>query len=200
MKAVLIGDIIGSSEKSEQWMDILKSTLHHYGDTPKDWEIYRGDEFQLSTAPNQALLAAYFLKAAMKSVKLDVRLSIGIGDITFKSPNITQQNGTAFVRSGQLFESLKQKKLSLAISSNDDNFDATMNLLLRFASSVIDGWLPQSADYVLTKLNNPELSQSDLGLKLGITQAAVSRRHTRSQIDLLLDLQNLYVEKLNKIA
>ncbi len=200
MKAVLIGDIIGSSEKSEQWMDILKSTLHHYGDTPKDWEIYRGDEFQLSTAPNQALLAAYYLKAAMKSVKLDVRLSIGIGDITFKSPNITQQNGTAFVRSGQLFESLKQKKLSLAISSNDDNFDATMNLLLRFASSVIDGWLPQSADYVLTKLNNPELSQSDLGLKLGITQAAVSRRHTRSQIDLLLDLQNLYVEKLNKIA
>ncbi len=200
MKAVLIGDIIGSSEKSEQWMNILKSTLHQYGDTPKDWEIYRGDEFQLSTAPNQALLAVYYLKAAMKSVKLDVRLSIGLGDISFESPKITQQNGTAFVRSGQLFESLKQKKLSLAIRSNDVDFDATMNLLLRFASSVIDGWLPQSADYVVTKLNNPELSQSDLGVKLGITQAAISRRHTRSQIDLLLDLHNLYVEKLNTIA
>lgn len=200
MNAILIGDIIGSAQKSHQWMGLLKQVLQHYGETPKQWEIYRGDEFQLSVAPQHVLEVVYRLKAVMKSVKLDVRISIGIGDISFDAPKITQQNGSAFVRSGQLFENLKQRKLSLAIDSGSEDFDTTMNLLFRFATSVVDGWLPQSAEYVLAKLKNPESSQSELGLQLGITQAAVSRRHTRSQIDLLLDLNDLYVAKLNTIT
>ena len=200
MTAVLIGDIIESTKvPSTEWMALLKKTLLEYGKTPKDWEIYRGDEFQLSIAPEEALVAVYRLKAIMKSVKMDVRISIGLGDVTYKSAKITERNGTAFVRSGQLFEGLKQKKLGLAIDSGDENFDATMNLLFRFADSVMSNWLPQSAQYVLEKLEHSELSQSEIGLRLGITQAAVSRRHTRSQIDLLLDLQQLYMAELTKL-
>lgn len=197
MIAILTGDIIGSTKNSTSWLELLQTSLKQFGNSPQDWEIYRGDEFQLAINPAKALLAAYCLKAALRSVKLDVRISIGIGEVTTKSQKITQQNGSAFVRSGHLFESLKQKKLVLAINSGDVDFDATMNLLLRFATSVIDGWLPQSAEYVLAKLKNPNISQHEMGAHLNISQAAVSRRHTRSQIDLLLDLQTLYTQKVN---
>lgn len=201
MTAVLLGDIIKSTkDTSSQWMLPLKQILLEYGKSPTDWEIYRGDEFQISMRPEDALLAIYKLKATMKSIKMDVRISVGLGEVTYEAAKVTERNGPAFIRSGQLFESLKQKKLSLAIDSGNEHFDETMNILFRFAVSVMDGWLPQSADYVLEKLKYPELSQSELGLRLGITQAAVSRRHTRSQIDLLLDLQKLYLAEITKLS
>lgn len=201
MTAVLLGDIIKSTkDTSSQWMLPLKQILLEYGKSPTDWEIYRGDEFQISMRPEDALLAIYKLKATMKSIKMDVRISVGLGEVTYEAAKVTERNGPAFIRSGQLFESLKQKKLSLAIDSGNEHFDETMNILFRFAVSVMDGWLPQSAEYVLEKLKYPELSQSELGLRLGITQAAVSRRHTRSQIDLLLDLQKLYLAEITKLS
>lgn len=201
MTAILIGDIIDSSKTiSAEWMISLKEVLLEYGQSPTDWEIYRGDEFQLSVSAEDALVAVYKLKAVMKSLKMDVRISIGLGDVTYEANKITERNGTAFIRSGQLFENLKQKKLSLAIDAGNENFNTTMNILFRFAISVMDGWLPQSAQYVIEKLKHPDLSQIELGTRLGITQAAVSRRHTRSQIDLLLDLERLYSIEIKKLA
>ncbi len=201
MTAILIGDIIDSSKTiSAEWMVSLKEVLLEYGQSPTDWEIYRGDEFQLSVSAEDALVAVYKLKAVMKSLKMDVRISIGLGDVTYEANKVMERNGTAFIRSGQLFENLKQKKLSLAIDAGNENFNTTMNILFRFAVSVMDGWLPQSAQYVIEKLKHPDLSQIELGTRLGITQAAVSRRHTRSQIDLLLDLERLYSVEIKKLA
>ena len=201
MTAILIGDIIDSSKTiSAEWMISLKEVLLEYGQSPTDWEIYRGDEFQLSVSAEDALVAVYKLKAVMKSLKMDVRISIGLGDVTYEANKVMERNGTAFIRSGQLFENLKQKKLSLAIDAGNENFNTTMNILFRFAVSVMDGWLPQSAQYVIEKLKHPDLSQIELGTRLGITQAAVSRRHTRSQIDLLLDLERLYSVEIKKLA
>jgi len=49
MIAILTGDIINSREgETLNWLNILKEVLKQYGSTPKDWEIYRGDSFQLS--------------------------------------------------------------------------------------------------------------------------------------------------------
>lgn len=77
----------------------------------KDWEIFRGDQFQLEVKnPENSLLVAIQIKALMKSLKLDVRMSIGIGEKTHNSKKISESNGTAFINSGELFERLKKKK------------------------------------------------------------------------------------------
>jgi hypothetical protein len=52
MKAVITGDIINSRKSCFGIMDgDLKDILKDYGNEPKDWEIYRGDSFQLIINP-----------------------------------------------------------------------------------------------------------------------------------------------------
>ena len=48
MTSILTGDLINSRKKKESsWLKTLKMTLETFGTTPKNWQIYRGDSFQL---------------------------------------------------------------------------------------------------------------------------------------------------------
>ena len=111
MHGVLTGDITDSrSVPTEEWIPVLKEVLKLYGREGKDWEIYRGDSFQLMIVPENALLAAYHIKACMKQfAKLDVRTAIGIGRVAHRATKVTQSNGDALVRSGEAFETLKKQ-------------------------------------------------------------------------------------------
>lgn len=202
MVSVITGDIVNSRKlSSELWMDGFKALLNKFGKTPTNWEIYRGDEFQLEIKqPEQALFVALQLKAYFKKLKLDARMSIGIGDKTYKAQKISESNGTAFLRSGEVFQSLKKQKVNLAVNSGNAELDTDLNLKLRLASTFMDSWLPQSAELVLTAMQNPNLSQDGIGQLLGINQAAVSRRRKRAQFDLLLETENDFRQKIKNIS
>lgn len=201
MNCIITGDVKGSRRaKSQNWLDGLKQLFQQFGKTPKDWEIYRGDEFQLEVKNyEEALLVAFQIKAYLRSIKLDVRMSIGFGDKTYKAKKISESNGTAFVNSGVGFENLKKNKTTLSIHSSNKTFDKEMNLILRLGLSFMDNWLAQSAEFVLITIQNPTLSQEEIGTKLGINQAAVSRRRKRANFDLLLEINSAYVEKLKML-
>ena len=62
----------------------------------------------------------------------------------------------------------------------------------------MDNWLQQSSELVLVTIQNPTLSQEEIGLKLGINQAAVSRRRKRANYELVKEL-DLYFRKKIKI-
>ena len=202
MVSIITGDIVNSRKlSSEVWIDGFKALLRKFGKTPTDWEIYRGDEFQLEIKqPEQALFVALQLKAYFKKLRLDVRMSIGIGDKTYTGQKISESNGTAFLRSGEVFQLLKKQKVNLAVNSGNTALDADLNLKLRLASTFMDGWLPQSAELVLTAMQNPNLSQDGIGQLLGINQAAVSRRRKRAQYDLLLETENDFRQKIKNIS
>ena len=200
MTAILTADIINSRKLSSKiWINDLKAFLNTFGQSPNDWEIYRGDEFQLEIKnPEEALLVAFQLKAFFKSIKLDLRISIGFGEKTYKSRKITESNGSAFIRSGETFETLKKQKLNLAINSADTIFDEELNLMLKLSLSFMDNWLQQSAEFVIVATQNPTLSQEEIGMLLGINQAAVSRRQKRANYELIKEL-DLYFRKKIKI-
>jgi hypothetical protein len=198
MIVILTGDIINSRKvPSKKWMDDLKTIFQSIGKSPNDWEIYRGDEFQLEIKTlEDALAVAFQIKAFFKSINLDVRMSLGLGDKTYKARKITESNGSAFIRSGETFETLKKQKLNLAINSGNAYFDEYLNLMLKLTLSFMDNWLQQSAEFVLVAIQNPTLSQEEIGVKLGINQAAVSRRQKRSNYDLLLQVDNYFRKKI----
>ena len=108
MIVILTADIINSRKlPSKKWMDDLKAFLNTFGKSPNDWEIYRGDEFQMEIKnPEDALLVAIQIKAFFKSINLDIRISLGFGDKTYKTRKITESNGSAFIRSGEQFETI----------------------------------------------------------------------------------------------
>jgi len=201
MISIITGDIINSRKLSSNvWIDGLKALLNSFGKSPADWEIYRGDEFQLQiTNPEKALDAALQIKAYFKTLKLDARMSIGVGDKTYEATKISESNGTAFSRSGEVFQTLKKHKVNLALNTGNAELDNDLNLKLRLASVFMDSWLPQSAELVRIAMQDPTLSQDEIGQKLGINQAAVSRRRKRAQYDLLLETENYFRQKIKTL-
>ena len=203
MISVITGDIINSRKTPpENWLGLLKSELNSYGNSPASWETYGGDTFQFRVDdPHKALLAAIKLKAAIKMVKsLDVRLAIGIGDITYQSERITECNGPAFIFSGEKFSRLKKEKQTLAVKTAWPEFDRTMNLCLRLSTIFMDKWSLKSAEIIHLRLCNPEASQEELGQLLGnLRQNAVSTRLSRTHYEELKDLNELYQEKLMQL-
>lgn len=201
MTSVITGDIIGSrQQKTKDWVEDLKRILSPFGETPSQWEIYRGDEFQIEIKnPEEALLSAILIKARLKALKLDARMSIGIGDKTYNAEKISESNGSAFIHSGELFETLKKLKVTLAIRTGDAVFDEKINLMLQLALTFMDNWLAQPAEFVAMAIENPTLSQEELGQKIGINQAAVSRRQKRAQFDLIMNLDRYFRTQIKQI-
>jgi hypothetical protein len=202
MISVITGDIIGSRQlKSKDWIDGLKKLFGHFGKNPGDWEIYRGDEFQIEIKnPEDTLLTALLIKAHLRTLKLDARMSIGFGDKTHKAKKISESNGTAFINSGELFETLKKQKTTLALKSGNIDFDTKLNLMLRLSLTFMDNWLVTAAEFIVIAIQNPTLSQEEIGLKLGINQAAVSRRQKRAQFDLIMDLDRYFRSQIKEIT
>ncbi|MBZ4191495.1 SatD family protein [Niabella beijingensis] len=194
MIAIVTGDIIRSETVDpKEWMPLLKNFLKKQGQTPGDWEIYRGDAFQLRLPPAEALFKCMLLKSIIKQkVDLDVRLSIGLGDVSYKTEKLTESNGTAFVRSGRKFDSMKEEKTTLALATGDEKTDTTLNLLARFASLIMDNWSPAAAAIVQLFLEKPEWNQQQVAEKLKINQSAVSQSRKRAQFDLLIDFNKFY--------
>ncbi|WP_286964912.1 hypothetical protein [Flavobacterium sp. UBA4854] len=202
MTSVITGDIIGSrQQKSEHWVEDLKKILAPFGKTPNQWEVYRGDEFQIEVSnPEDALLVAILVKAHLRTIKSDARMSIGFGDKTHNAERISESNGSAFINSGELFETLKKQKVTLAMRTGDLDFDEKLNIMLQLALTFMDNWLVQSAEFVAVAIENPKLSQDELGQKLGINQAAVSRRQKRAQFDLVLNLDRYFRKQIKQFT
>ena len=199
MEAVITGDIIGSTKISpESWLPVLKAALKPWGKEPRDWELYRGDSFQLWVKnPLQVLDAAVFIKAAIKTVSgLDVRLGIGIGEIAYTAKKITESNGSAFMHSGDVFEQLSKMNQEMAIKSPWSQFDREMNLMLKLALIPMNQWTVSAANAVWEIMKNPTLTQKELGARLGITQHAVSARLSRAHMEAIQEWMAYFPVKL----
>ena len=199
MKAVLTGDIINSrNEPANQWLPLLKKILNQFGKTPQQWEIFRGDSFQLMLAPEMALNAALQIKAGIKQLRdLDVRISIGIGEQDHKAKRISESNGSAFVRSGEGFESLKKHNLS--IFTGNTEADEILNLLLSLALLTMDNWSPTVATIIKASLEHPGKSQTELATQLERSQSSLSEALKRGGFDEVVRMEQFYRQQITRL-
>ncbi|MFI8379563.1 SatD family protein [Leeuwenhoekiella sp. NPDC079379] len=196
MQAVLTGDII-SSQSSNDWQQELINVLNAYGAEPNEWELFRGDSFQLELNAEQALAAAIHIKAAIKTFsELDVRIAIGLGDKNYNAPKVTQSNGSAFVHSGTAFDTIK--KNTLVLKSDNTEFDTTINLMLSLATLTMDLWPPVTAAIIKTQLEQPQLNQTELSELMGKAQSAISKALSRAGYTEITRLIQYYTETLKK--
>ena len=199
--AVITGDVISSKTvATEAWLTRLKRVLGKLGQEPKNWQIYRGDSFQLEIASAEAALeAALLIKASLKTVKgIDVRMGIGIGKKSYTAAQITESNGEAFIYSGEAFESLAKQKVTMAIKSPWPEFDEDINVLLKLALTFMDKWLVNYAEVIRVSLLHKTLSQKELGTKMHIAQNTVSDRQSRAHKEELLAFERLFRKKITQ--
>lgn len=209
MISVITGDIINSRSVINQnlWLKPLKEALIFVTKDTSEYEIYRGDSFQLEIEDIETCFKkALYLKACIKSINgFDVRLAIGIGDKTYRADKVTESNGTAYLNSGGLLDFMKRTKINLRIKSDFSiqpppyDFDKIFNLYFRFASAIMDDWTVNSAEAVRLLMETDYGNQKLIAKKIGIKQDAVSKRLKRANIDELLELNDLYEDHVRTI-
>lgn len=199
MKAVLTGDIINSRKGDvTEWLNSLKTVLQKYGNEPKQWEIYRGDSFQLVISPEDILIAAFHIKASLKQTKnYDVRIGIGLGEESHSAYKVSESNGGAYVNSGECFENLKKR--TIAIKSDHKDFDNTINLILSLILLTANSWSNTVAKTIKTSLENPDKHQKEIAKLLGKSQSSISEALKRGGYEEILKINNFYRAQLSKL-
>lgn len=198
MIAVITGDIIDSRKgETENWVTTLKGTLNQYGTEPENWEIYRGDSFQLSLDPVKALLASLHIKATIKQSKAhDVRMAIGIGEENDNSSKISLSNGPAYVNSGECFDDLK--KYSLAIRSPYKKFDESLNIMIKLSLLTTDNWSSVVSKVIKTAIENPEKNQKELAKLLDKSQSNISEAFKRGGYEEIMNMNEYYIKHISR--
>ena len=123
-------------------------------------------------------------------------MSIGIGKKDHTAKKITESNGSAFVNSGECFETLK--KNTLAIKTPWKDFDESINIMLDLALLTIDNWSVTSAELVKVGLENPEKKQTELTKLLNKTQSTISEGFKRAGYDEILKMIDFYNKKIEE--
>lgn len=212
MIAVVKGDIIASRKLVNQatWLVPLKSLLSTWGESPKSWLVLSGDFFQAEIeSPQEALEKVLKIKALIKKSEpldehkkisaIDVRISIGIGEKSYSAESISESNGSAFIHSSEKFNALKKENSTLGIKTPWKSFDEEMNLYLKLAGTFMDKWSVSSAELVQIVLNNPNITQKEIGKQLGIKQNSVSGRWNRAKVNEMLEVEKMYRKKIESL-
>lgn len=212
MIAVLSGDIIASRKlvNQEKWLLPLKHLFSSWGESPRDWKVDRGDFFQIEiTNLTNVLQKALQIKALIKSVEpidehkitstIDVRIAIGLGEKTFLGESISESNGPAFINSGEKLDQLKKENATLGIKTAFPEFDEEINLYLKLSCLFMDKWSVPSAQLVQIVLQNPGLTQEEIGKQLGIKQNSVSGRWNRSNVNEMMEVEHIFRKKIKTL-
>lgn len=201
MKAVITGDIIDFTRAKDptEGLAHLQEVLNLFGKSPRDWEVYRGDSFQLEIDGNQALKAAFLIKATLKTkADLEVRISIGKGTVNLNSDTVTRRNGTAYINSGRAFDKLADKKKRMVFQSDDKDLDHDINMVLTLTDALLASWTLASAEVIAQVIQKPEISQDKLSAILGITQPSVSARMRVAHVEEILAVLSYFSSRIER--
>lgn len=205
MVATLTGDIVQSQsiEDPSIWMGPLKKWFQTLGETPRDWQVYRGDSFQIEVETLDSLRVAIVTKSIIKKLnrkKLDVRIAIGIGEKGYKEEYVSESGGDAFVYSGTLLDELKDDNIHLGIRSPWQNINDEFNMMLKLALVIMNSWTSKTAEVSELLFSLPGITQVEIANKLEIAQSTVNERIKRGAVHEIIELERYYRKKLKSIT
>ncbi|MFO7845156.1 MAG: winged helix-turn-helix domain-containing protein [Balneolaceae bacterium] len=205
MVATLTGDIVQSQsiEDPSIWMGPLKKWFQTLGETPRDWQVYRGDSFQIEVETLDSLRVAIVTKSIIKKLnrkKLDVRIAIGIGEKGYKEEYVSESGGDAFVYSGTLLDELKDDNIHLGIRSPWQNINDEFNMMLKLALVIMNSWTSKTAEVSELLFSIPGITQVEIANKLEIAQSTVNERIKRGAVHEIIELERYYRKKLKSIT
>lgn len=179
---VITGDIIDSSSLSSAERKKLQNLLDHFSKDAKhawpdlEMQQYRGDSIQaiLTTSRSASLRIALILQSRLIASHFSIRLSLGIGEISFKSKNIITSDGSAFRASGYYLDMMKKTGDLISIAGADENFSGEWLTHSASLNYIIKDWTPQQAEAAQFLIQG--LTQQHTAGQLKITQPSVHQR------------------------
>ncbi|WP_209329239.1 hypothetical protein [Lunatimonas salinarum] len=198
MKTVITGEIIGLERvQPVKWFDQFGAIMARWGEEEIAWQEFGGKGFQLLLPPEQTWDALIWIKAAVRSFQgLDVRMGVGVGEVSDPSEGNDEFHREAFEHSLEAFGRLRPLRQFLVFKSRWLDLDKEVNLTFKLVLTIMNTWSPVSCEAILEKMEFAHLSQKELGVRLGISQHAISTRFSRAQFDIILEWAAFYREKL----
>lgn len=175
--AVITGDIVNSSVLDEAQKFFIQKGIEqfmHEGILLKP-RFYRGDSFQLAAKPMVALLLAlkFRMEVRRKNEAADLRVSIGIGEVSSWNEDVLLADGPAFVLSGKNLDRLKRKDLNIIIVTGNKELDSELETYCYLADVLLKNLSSVQANVLFYKL--AKMSQEEIGEILQISQPSVSK-------------------------
>ena len=205
ISAVLTGDIVNSTKLLSEQEGALFKRLRQ--DVLKEYphEIYRGDSFQAFVAkPEEALsvalacrsLAIQFTGSA--ALDFDMRLSIGIGKVVLPIGDLGTAKGDAFLLSGRLFDTLKDKGRRLIIGCGDRKADIGFEIMSDYLDTLFRMMTAKQAEVIVELLNG--IAQQQLSMTLNKSKSTISQLAADggwSELERLLQQYNELIAQLS---
>lgn len=195
-RAVITADIIKSSSFDKKSFQIVLNTLKQefksietsLGPSAVSFDIYRGDSFQVVLFDaSLALSIALRLKAALNKIQfsstkskavnktVDLRMSIGVGDIEYPMSIVAESDGEAYRYSGRsLDQYMKSTNRKTILKTSNDEVNGEFETSFKFLDSLIDKWSIASAEVVYYLLQG--YKETQIANELGVSQAAINLR------------------------
>jgi hypothetical protein len=183
---VLTGDIVGSSRLPDSVRLDLRQVLnqasgkvsrHFHKNVPYKIVVFRGDSWQFVVSdPSKSLRIGLFLRSlireGMKAARVDTRIAIGFGTISFiPDDNLSSGDGEAFRLSGEALEKLpKDYRMSINFPKHfqTDLTDA-LDIIVKLIDLQAIGWTQKQARAIS-------------GAILGLTQVEIAERWFEKEI------------------
>ena len=213
--AVITGDIINSSQlnhsQREEMIKLLRTILKDITsqEVGSKAETFRGDSFQVMVPGYMhSLKYAILVRAGLRRMEftsqnkvkqVDGRVSLGVGDVSFKTDTLGTSDGNAFRRSGRGLENLT-KNYGLSVNTPWAWINEEMKVSCALVECIIGRWTKAQADIIYEYLLYQK-TQRELAGKFGITQGAVSQRISVSgnvqEVKMMIQRFEKLIEKAN---
>ena len=206
MKAVITADIVNSTKIEEANRYLLVDELDNIIQDLKRLsslrcEMYRGDSFQVLVDDVKycleiADLIRLGLKKSnlLKNGKLDARMAIGVGEVSYEHEQVILSDGEAFRLSGRTFDKLNKRRLLIATNIND--VDEPLNVMLAFIDELLKGLSYTQSKYLYDSLLY-NMSQMELANVYNTSQPNIAK-HLKSAKENLFRLFFDFAEKTLK--
>ncbi|SIN72527.1 hypothetical protein [Halodesulfovibrio marinisediminis] len=185
---VLTGDLIDSQGgQTALYLEAINSILEELKNKQKILrsDLYRGDEFQITTLPEEGLLCALYIRASLRAqnAKWDAKISIAFGE----EKESDGAYGAAYLHSGRNLDSLSANT-RMQIMVEEQKF----SVLAQTMDYIISGWSQTTARAVRARLYAKTAKEA--AEQLQISPANVSRALKRGGYEVLLGLAKFIYE------
>ncbi|MDO4789411.1 MAG: SatD family protein [Porphyromonas sp.] len=206
IRGVITGDIVASSAIRAEYRDILPGGIEEIVQklsavlSPAKMEVFRGDSFQIVVErPEETVRMAVLLRAGIKGktpeeVKRpwDVRLAIGIGEISYLSDKVVLSDGEAFHLSGRELDDIGKRRLT--VRTRWEELNEELEVSTAFADDIISRWTVSQAKVLYEALLHGT-TQKEMGLNMGMSSQNVGKLLRAGKENLIA----LYLNRTRKI-
>jgi len=177
MNAVITADIVNSTLMNKALFAKLVNDLLSLFKEDKI-EFYRGDSFQvLIKDANSALLKC--IKSRLLAMqysekkRIDIRLSLSIGNLKSNVNDIGSNMDDLFVKSGRYFDKFQRSSRKLFINCGDGGKDFTYEIIAQYMDSLLEKITIKQAQVLSIILSDK--SQIEAAKLLSVTTATISQ-------------------------